>query len=338
MSNVESPAEAVVAATGAGEQGSTPTKTAPHEVAPLRRCLGQFATGVTVITVAHEGAYEGMAANSFSSVSLEPPLILWSVRKASRRASTFAGAPHFVVNILAEHQLELANRFAMSGENVFDVVAWREDSHGVPVLNGVVAHLSCDLETTYDGGDHIIIVGRVREYDVHEGKPLLFAQGRYAALQDYARYDTGDSGVSERCVDANVGAYRVMRLLRSAQESLSRSFEVHRHSVGLTALEARILAILHASPATMQQLANQIFADEVNTRESVGRLRTAGLVQYQSDGAYTLTAAGNAKRELLRERAQQFSAQMLNDMGPEKLRIAREFLTEIVERFSKFNE
>ena len=310
---------------------------ASFDVKALRRCLGQFATGVTVVTVQNGDRHEGMAANSFSSVSLDPPLVLWSVRKASRRAEVFSTAPHFVINILAEGQIELANRFATFDGDPFATVPWQADDAGVPVLADVLAHLSCDLETTHDGGDHIIIVGRVRSFSVRDGKPLLFAQGRYGALQEYVQLQAPSAvpATSPDEGDCDVGAYQVMRLLRAAQESLSRSFDVHRKSVGLTALEARMLAVLQAEPGTMQQLAARIFTDEVNTQDVIQRMLKAGLVQCDAHGMYSITEAGNAKREQLRARAREFSAQTLKDLGPEKINIAQQFLTDIVERFSK---
>lgn len=153
------------------------------DVRDFRRALGQFPTGVTVITTLDSaGEPVGVTASSFNSVSLDPPLVLWSVDKAALSADIFRTAPHFAVNVLAEDQVALSNRFASRGEDKFKDVAWSAGPGGCPVLDGVAAHFACRTWAAYEGGDHWILVGEVEGYAYETAQaPLVFARGGYAA-------------------------------------------------------------------------------------------------------------------------------------------------------------
>lgn len=149
----------------------------------FRRCLGQFATGVTVMTAQHADARAGMVVNSFAALSLEPPLVLWSIRRASGSLPVFTQAGHFAVNVLAGDQMEVANLFATPTVDKFAAAQWSPGQTGSPVLAGTIATLECAREQVLDGGDHLLIIGRVLHFSRREGEPLLFAQGRYALSQ-----------------------------------------------------------------------------------------------------------------------------------------------------------
>jgi flavin reductase (DIM6/NTAB) family NADH-FMN oxidoreductase RutF len=150
----------------------------------LRRCLGSFVTGVTVITALDaQGQPEGITANSFSSLSLEPPLIVWSLRLSSRSFDTYQNAAHFAVNILAQDQVHLSNRFAASGIKRFDGVAYAAGLAGVPLLSGCVATLECKLQATHPGGDHVLFVGRVERIHTNSHPPLAYGNGGYLSVQ-----------------------------------------------------------------------------------------------------------------------------------------------------------
>src|SRR5690606_27635684 len=121
----------------------------------------------------------------FAALSLEPPLVLWSIRRASGSLPVFTQAEHFAVNVLAGDQVDVANRFAASGVDKFAATQWAPGSTGSPVLAGTVATLECAREQVLDGGDHLIVIGRVLHFTRRAGEPLLFAQGRYALSQDH---------------------------------------------------------------------------------------------------------------------------------------------------------
>ena len=149
----------------------------------FRRVLGQFATGVTIITAVDGDEPVGVAANSFTSVSLDPPLVLFCVGRDSTTWPRIERARKFAVNILGEHQEDLSQLFAKKGADRFGQVDWRIGVGGSPVLENVIAYLDCEFWAEYDGGDHIIVVGRVLDLGVdHDAGPLLFFQGKYGRI------------------------------------------------------------------------------------------------------------------------------------------------------------
>lgn len=154
--------------------------------ASFRGALGLFATGVTVVTANHPTAgLIGITANSFNSVSIDPPLVLFSVANGTKSLGAFLEAPGFAVNVLRRDQKALSARFAVSGESKWDGVAFEPGRFGAPLLPGTMAAFDCIPYARYEGGDHSIIVGRVVaiEHDV-EGEPLLYYRGRYRVLGD----------------------------------------------------------------------------------------------------------------------------------------------------------
>lgn len=148
----------------------------------LRTALGSFATGVTIVTARNaDGDLVGVTANSFSSVSLDPPMVLWSLDNAAYSRPVFEAAGSFVVNILAADQIELSNRFASKGAvDKFEGVAFRSGIGGAAVFDGVAASFECRTVAIYDGGDHRIFLGQVQDYADHSLAPLLFHRGLYA--------------------------------------------------------------------------------------------------------------------------------------------------------------
>jgi flavin reductase (DIM6/NTAB) family NADH-FMN oxidoreductase RutF len=146
----------------------------------FRKALGQFSTGVTVITTrAIDGRRVGMTANSFSSVSLDPPLVLWSLARNAPSVADFTGASHFAINVLAAHQHHLSRQFSTPQADKFGGVDCCEGTAGVPLLNDVIARFVCRNVRQYDGGDHLIFIGEVERYDRFDGEPLVFHSGYY---------------------------------------------------------------------------------------------------------------------------------------------------------------
>lgn len=150
----------------------------------FRDALGCFATGVCVVTCrAADGTPLGVTVNSFSSVSLEPPLVLFSLDRAGSCCADFVTAPSFAVNVLSERQIELSRTFAQSNGG-FAGIAFEEWDTGSPILPDCLSSLECDAHAAHDGGDHIILVGRVRRLScVEDGQPLLYFRGRYSGLR-----------------------------------------------------------------------------------------------------------------------------------------------------------
>lgn len=160
----------------------------PGDTSDLRRAFGRFATGVTVVTVKTPQGPLGMTANSFSSVSLDPALVLWSPGKSSKRHDAFAQAPHFAIHILGADQQALADHFAANGDG-FDRFDWSEGPNGAPTLAGCLTTFHCDTFAVHPAGDHSLILGQVTQcaYDPDQNAPaLLFEQSRFGAFSTSA--------------------------------------------------------------------------------------------------------------------------------------------------------
>lgn len=147
----------------------------------LRTALGRFATGVTLVTTATEAGPLGFTANSFASVSLDPPLVLWSPARSSSRFAAFAAARFYTIHVLAAEQFPLISRFARGGVG-FAGLADLRSPEGAPLIAGALARFDCEQHATHDGGDHLIIVGRVLRAAFRDGDPLVFSQGRYGGV------------------------------------------------------------------------------------------------------------------------------------------------------------
>jgi 3-hydroxy-9,10-secoandrosta-1,3,5(10)-triene-9,17-dione monooxygenase reductase component len=152
--------------------------------ARFRQVLGHFATGVTVVTGMAGGRAVGLAVNSFTSVSLSPSLVAFCVGVRSSTWPDLRPAGAFCVNILAEDQEALSRAFAARGPDRFQGVGWRPAPSGAPILAGALAWMDCTVEAEHEAGDHLIVVGRVRELDLeHEGRPLVFYRGGYGRFE-----------------------------------------------------------------------------------------------------------------------------------------------------------
>src|SRR3977135_272530 len=146
----------------------------------FRNALGTFYTGVAIITaVAADGRPYGLTCNSFASVSLNPPLVLWSLGMFSQGLSIFQNASHFAVNVLGASQQVLAKKFATSSEDKFAGVQWTAGLGNAPLLGDSVANFQCRAVDRYYGGDHVIFLGAVEAYAYNRQEPLLFARGAY---------------------------------------------------------------------------------------------------------------------------------------------------------------
>lgn len=144
----------------------------------FRAALGRYATGVTVITATTPEGPIGMTANSFTSLSLDPPLVLWCPATGSARYAAFAAARHYAIHVLAADQIDLCRRFAREGRD-FAGIPMEPSPEGAPALPGCLARFDCAAEAAHPGGDHAILVGRVLRVATRPGDPLLFWGGRY---------------------------------------------------------------------------------------------------------------------------------------------------------------
>jgi 3-hydroxy-9,10-secoandrosta-1,3,5(10)-triene-9,17-dione monooxygenase reductase component len=162
---------------------SETSATTPFDSAKYRQVLGHFPTGVTVITAMTDDGPAGMAIGSFSSLSLDPALVLFSATKTSASWAKLRSAGKFCVNILGDDQEDISRVFGSKAEDKFSEIGWKRSANGAPLITGVLAYIDCDLHTVLDGGDHDIIIGSVTDLDVkHEGGALVFFRGGYGRV------------------------------------------------------------------------------------------------------------------------------------------------------------
>lgn len=273
------------------------TERAPFDSREFRSALGAFTTGVTIVTTqAADGTRIGVTANSFNSVSLEPPMILWSLAKDARSRGVFEAADHWAVHILAADQDELSNRFARSGGDKFAGLATSSGIGEAPLLENCASRLQCRTAFRYEGGDHVILVGEVLSFDRREVAPLVFQGGKYA-LAARKTDPAVLSGSAPRDSDISYGEDFLGYLLWRAHLHFRNRVMVVLEAQGLDAETFMILAmLLHRDGRTRQQLASRLLqlgpqdvSQHVEQFCARGWLRSEGT---ERDARVWLTAAG----------------------------------------------
>jgi 3-hydroxy-9,10-secoandrosta-1,3,5(10)-triene-9,17-dione monooxygenase reductase component len=159
------------------------TGAATFDMARFREVLGHFATGVTIVTAMEAGGPVGFTCQTFTSLSLDPPLVALAPGKSSTSWPRIAAAGTFCVNILADDQEALGRDFAVSGGDKFVGVGWRPAANGAPLLNGALAWVECELELVHDAGDHELVVGKVLGMGVNRGRPLVYYRGGFGGFE-----------------------------------------------------------------------------------------------------------------------------------------------------------
>ncbi|WP_246252708.1 flavin reductase [Allomesorhizobium camelthorni] len=297
----------------------------------FRRCLGQFGTGVAIITTRSDGQNAGVTVNSVASVSLEPPLVLWSISRQSRSFGAFQDAPGFAINILSKDQIELSRHFSSSAVHKFTGVPSRNGHHDIPLLDGAVAHIECSQEAAYDGGDHVIMIGRVSRVSRYSGDPLLFVQGRYVVAADHPDVDAttaanGTSAPPQIAVDS-----ALIPLLFEAHYALSAKFDEHRRAEGLSRTVARILAILQDSPGlTAHEVARKTYIGIRDAEDALAELCLKDQVVRVGNGDYTLTQAGRERREAIKRRWLDFQSEEMSGISQGELNAASSALSKLL--------
>lgn len=219
----------------------------------FRNALGQFATGVTIVTTKDtEGSPVGVTASSFNSVSLDPPLVLWSLAKTARSMPAYENSGGFNVHVLASHQSDLSNQFARPTEDKFDGIDWAECDNGFPLLPEFAALFRCKTHYQYEGGDHIIFVGEVIDYQAHDFPVLVFHGGRYAD----ARQKPKDPQPIEPGVDLHQGQFTedfLLYLISRAHFQTSYPTRKACYDIGMSESEYFCLSLLAMSGSLTQK-------------------------------------------------------------------------------------
>ncbi|GAC1626164.1 MAG: hypothetical protein NVS9B10_13830 [Nevskia sp.] len=236
----------------------------------FRDALGAFTTGVTIVTTCDaQGRDVGLTANSFNSVSLTPPMVLWSLSKNSASLGAFVDAPHFAVHILAADQEPLSTRFARRGADKFAGLELERGHGGIPLLAGCAARFECRTAFRYEGGDHEIFVGEVITFEHFERAPLVFHGGNYAMAVKMPRAP-GALRSASAGDDASFSRESLANLLAGATTALERQFRGDCERLGLvpgpvaeSALDAAGLALLAAAKAAEEDACRALADSEV---------------------------------------------------------------------------
>ncbi|QCY14749.1 flavin reductase [Pseudomonas sp. MPC6] len=293
----------------------------------FRRCLGQYPTGVSIITAQQGDKRVGMAVNSFAAVSLDPALVLWSIRCESASAATFIEASHFAISVLAADQVEVSQLFGSGHEDRFKLVQWLPDAAGAPLIKGAIAHLQCRLAKVYEGGDHWILVGQVEHYARFAGEPLVFSQGQYAVTQNHPQVAVGvQKGATSK---PTLEDPLFTSLLTSTSQHMSRLFQAHRQALGVTMATSRVLSHLAQGAATIDSLEHDSLLGRGAIEDALNELKNQGFVQLNS-GDYSLTESGLQKRQALTARAKEFTAEQLAGVSDADIAAASRVLQKLL--------
>lgn len=298
-----------------------------------RRTLGEFATGVTVITTCVDGTRYGMTSNSFASVSLRPSLVLWSIRRESQSFAAFEACSHFAVNVLAHDQMALSQRFAKSGPNKFDGVASRHGIEGSPLLDGSAASFECRRTQTFDGGDHLILLGQVERFSRFDRQPLLFSKGRYAIAADHpdVQLPAGTGGVAPLLDDERL----LTSLLVRAYGTIASQLEKGRKTagLGLSLMQARLLKAAQTHPCrTLEELQPELLLDFNASQNVLDSVVAQGLACADDRRRVKLTAAGDEHIRSIVAHTRRNEEILFRGVSHEDLATVQRVLNHVIER------
>jgi 3-hydroxy-9,10-secoandrosta-1,3,5(10)-triene-9,17-dione monooxygenase reductase component len=250
----------------------------------FRSALSSFATGVTIITAQDlNNEPIGMTASSFNSVSMDPPLVLWSIAKSALSAPSFTNAMFFAVHVLASDQAEISNKFAMKGEDKFSNINWAKDNNVVPIIKGVSSRFDCKTYAIHEGGDHWIIIGEVLALENNTKRGLVFSEGSYATAsairpndQPENRLDTGMSSIDKLLI------YQLARASRQVENLFHKT--VYKEE--LTIPEWRILASLYGKASRgLPELCARTFVDPSAIIDILDRMNNDSLCVLSGTGS-----------------------------------------------------
>ncbi len=256
----------------------------------FRNALGHFATGVTVVTTLDgRGEPVGITANSFNSVSVDPPMVLWSIARESGKRSVFESSDNFVVNVLSDGQVDISRRFARSGKSRFTNIDWQPGLAGLPLLPDCAARFECRKVYQYDGGDHIIIVGEVEQFDETGREALVFHRGRYAIVDVHPDADGNAPGSYEDDF--------LMALLMRATYEFVAPFKVSMAELDLSEAEVRVLTFLYGhGDCDLPRIVYGTMLERGDVEVAIDSLLAQGLsVQGAAQDSVVITDAGRSK-------------------------------------------
>jgi len=302
----------------------------------FRTALGNFATGVTIVTTrSAEGDDVGITANSFNSVSLDPPMILWSLGRKAWSLPAFLQCPYFAVHVLAADQDDLSQRFAKQGADKFAGLPIERGEGNVPLLTGCSARFHCRTEFMYEGGDHIIFVGKVLSFDTGTRAPLLYHAGRYAmAVEKQSLEAVRDDLNSEP--DSSFSRDFLIYLLGRANFQMYQQLRADLERHAINEQEWFVLSLLGvADNRSISELDRLLWLTGIRvTYERVAGLAAAGLVQlhggHDPAARVTLSERGREVVVQLVAAAKAVEEHAERNLGPGETRLLKNMLHRLI--------
>ena len=300
----------------------------------FRQALGTFTTGVTIVTTVDDAGNDvGVTANSFNSVSLDPPMVLWSIARTSSNIATFTAASHFAVHILSNDQDVLASHFSKRGVDRFAGLNLERGPGKVPLLEGCAARFQCRMAFQYEGGDHVILVGEVLAFDHHDRDPLVFKSGRFAYALPKAHEPSASSATAVSAPSAFAPDFLIYQLGRAYHQLFARLHpEFERH--GLDDSEYFALSMLGVRDGRRVSELDKLvsYSGTRITSESAHKLDKLGFVNVsaESDARLTLTPAGQHLVVELLAAAQAASDDAEKGFDPSEVRLLRQLLDRVI--------
>ena len=294
---------------------ANPNKEPGVDPRAFRRALGNFATGVTIVTAQIEdGTMVGVTASSFNSLSLDPPLILWSSLKEARSSPIFEQATHFAVNVLASDQLEMSNHFARQQPDKFAAVEWEEGLGGAPIFPNCAARFQCETYDKVDGGDHWIFIGKVVAFDDFGRSPLCFHQGSYSLVFNHPNGGSDSSGDTADISAGERTSNHIFFMMLNAVRAYQSSYRPKLEALGIRLIESRSLLMLQDQPGLdAEGLVRYVNAPVTEVQEGLSSLTEQGLINKSSKG-YELSPSGAQKASQIWDIADAHAIEVFKDV------------------------
>lgn len=312
---------------------TSPTSVSNFDSRAFRQALGNFATGVTIVTAkGTDGVTVGVTASSFNSLSLDPPLILWSCAKSSRSCPVFETAAHFAVNVLAFDQLDLSNHFARQQDDKFATVTWSEGVGGVPMFPGCAGRFQCETYDKVEGGDHWIFIGKVVAFDDFGRSPLCFHQGSYSmAVNHPGSSSDAPQYTNKSTVGGRVGNHTFFQMLM-ALRAYQANYQPKLEALDISLIESRSLLMLNDQPGlSAEQLVAHVNAPITEVDVALVNLDNRGLVTRSGDG-YAVTHDGQAKANQCWGVAEAHATEAFNGLSDEQIDTFRAVLRHLIDQ------
>lgn len=291
------------------------------EATEFRRALGSFATGVTIITTrGSDGAPLGLTVNSFNAVSLNPPMVLWSLANNALSLPVFRDAAHWAVHVLAADQEALSGRFARRGADKFNGIAVEAGVGDIPLLVGCSARFQCKTAFQYEGGDHVIFVGEVLEFDRSDAAPLVFHAGRYAhaTRRDAVTARPRSAYLAGSFNDDFLGyllGRSHFRFLAQIRASLGQEHLSDQEFYVLSTLTLKRTVTAQELAAGLEGVLDAHTADAIRSLMERGFVREAPVVAELHGAEYQLTASGRTCALKLISAAKAVESQLIEHLG-----------------------